>query len=88
MSSLDTEELLDELPTGLRTQVTMYMHKQTLNKICFFWHKDPAFLSEIVSIIKKMTIPEGELVYKINDPTDEGWCYIYIYIYSFSLFYC
>ena len=82
LSGIDSEELLAELPTALRTQVMMYLHKNTLRNICFFWDKDPAFLGDVTSFIKKLRIGEGELIYKSGDPA-EASIYIYIYIYIY-----
>ena len=85
LSSMDTEELLSELPIALRTQVIMYLHKKTLSNIVFFWNKDPAFLTDVTSFIKKMKIGDGELIYKNGDPA-EASNYIYIYIYYLVYF--
>ena len=65
----------------------MYLHKKALNNICFFWNKDPAFLTDVTSYINKIRIGDGELVYKAGDPAEaSNYTNIYIYIYYLVYF--
>ena len=80
------ESLLEELPSGLRSQlITLIYQQNNLGVIAFFDGKNPEFLHAILPLLKRITLEKDEVIYRDGDWADESNIYIYIYIYSVFL---
>ena len=67
------ESLLDELPSGLRSQlVTLIYQQNNLGVIAFFDGKNPEFLHEILPLLKRITMQKDEIIYRNGDWADES----------------
>ena len=84
-SSVDQENLLEELPAAMRAEVITLTHRKTLDKIAFFKGKNPNFLLDILPTLKRLSLSKGEVIFSEGDWADESTLYIYIYIVYFLL---
>ena len=51
-SNYDVDELLDELGSGLRADVLLYMDRHLISKIPFLQNKVPQFVADIISMFQ------------------------------------
>ena len=84
-SSIDQENLLEELPAAMRAEVITLTHRKTLEKIKFFKGKNPNFLLEILPVLRRISMCKGEVLFSEGDWADESKCFIYYYLVYFLL---
>lgn len=65
------EDILKELPTTLRTEVSLHMHHKIVEKIYFFQDKDPGFISAVIPKLRNLRLETGEIVYKEHEYPEE-----------------
>ena len=65
------EDILKELPTTLRTEVSLQMHHKIVEKIYFFQDKDPGFISAVIPKLRNLRLEAGEIVYKEHEYPEE-----------------
>jgi CRP-like cAMP-binding protein len=65
------EDILKELPTTLRTEVSLHMHHKIVEKIYFFQDKDPGFISAVIPKLRNLRLEAGETVYKEHEYPEE-----------------
>lgn len=68
----DPEVFIKELPSTLRTEVSIHMHKEVVKNIHFFRGKDPSFISFVVPRLKNLHLNFREIVYREDDHAEEG----------------
>ena len=61
--------LLKEMPSGMRTEVILFIHRNTIDNIPFFNKKDRDCVAEIVQVLQPMEIIAGEYIYKKGTTT-------------------
>lgn len=62
---------MNELPSSLRTEVSLHMHHKIVEKIYFFQDKDPGFISYMVPKLRTVSLQPGEFLYKEYEFPDE-----------------
>lgn len=68
----DPEVFIKELPSSLRTEVSIHMHKEVVKNIHFFRGKDPSFISYVVPRLKNLHLNFREIVYREEDHAEES----------------
>lgn len=71
VSSFSRESLIKELPTTLKKEVHIHMHKKIVGKILFFQDKDEQFIARFVAKMKNMELEAGECIYYFGDYAEE-----------------
>lgn len=82
LSLYNETHIISELPSGIRSEVSLYLHKTIIEKIKFFHNKDPSFLALTVPKLKHMSCAEHEYLYHIDDDAYESIFYIVFFIKS------
>ena len=70
-SNYDVDELLDELGSGLRADVLLYMDRQLISKVPFLQNKVPQFVADIISMFQPMVFQENDYICKEGTQADE-----------------
>jgi len=70
-SNYNVDELLDELGSGLRADVLLYMDRHLISKIPFLQDKVPQFVADIISMFQPMVFQEGNFICKEGTQADE-----------------
>ncbi|OMJ85032.1 hypothetical protein SteCoe_13754 [Stentor coeruleus] len=70
-SWFDKDALLKELPSSLRREISIHMHKKIVDQISFFQDKDPQFISYVVPKLKNVHMQAGEILCKEGDYAEE-----------------
>ncbi|EJK70459.1 hypothetical protein THAOC_08182 [Thalassiosira oceanica] len=70
-SNYNVDELLDELGSGLRADVLLYMDRHLISKIPFLKDKVPQFVADVISMFQPMVFQEGDFICKENSQADE-----------------
>jgi len=70
-SNYDVDELLDELGSGLRADVLLYMDRHLISKIPFLQNKVPQFVADVISMFQPMVFQEGDFICKEGTQADE-----------------
>ena len=70
-SNYDVEELLDELGSGLRADVLLYMDRHLISKIPFLQNKVPQFVADCCGFFQPMVFQEGDFMCKEGTQADE-----------------
>lgn len=70
-SWFDQDSLMNELPSSLRTEVSLHMHHKIVEKIYFFQDKDPGFISYMVPKLRTICLQAGDYLYKEHEYPDE-----------------
>jgi len=70
-SNYDVDELLDELGSGLRADVLLYMDRHLISKIPFLQNKVPQFVADIISMFQPMVFQESDFICKEGTQADE-----------------
>jgi hypothetical protein len=70
-ANYDVDELLDEMGSGLRSEVLLYMDRHLISKIPFFEGKVPQFVADTISAFQPMVFQEGDYICKEGTQADE-----------------
>eukprot|EP00804_Cyclotella_cryptica_P024772 CCRYP_001743-RA/>CCRYP_001743-RA protein AED:0.39 eAED:0.37 QI:0/0.5/0/1/1/1/5/0/703 len=70
-TNYDVDELLDELGSGLRADVLLYMDRHLISKIPFLQNKVPQFVADMISMFQPMVFHEGDYICKEGTQADE-----------------
>ncbi|OMJ94420.1 hypothetical protein SteCoe_2474 [Stentor coeruleus] len=70
-SWFDQDSLMNELPSSLRTEVSLHMHHKIVEKVYFFQDKDPGFISYMVPKLRTICLQAGDYLYKEHEYPDE-----------------
>ncbi|KAL7551021.1 hypothetical protein ACHAWF_014220 [Thalassiosira exigua] len=70
-NNYDADELLDELGSGLRADVLLYMDRHLISKIPFLQNKVPQFVADAISMFQPMVFQEGDFICKEGTQADE-----------------
>ena len=85
-SNYDVDELLDELGSGLRADVLLYMDRHLISKIPFLQNKVPQFVADIISMFQPMVFQESDFICKEGTQADEmfflvkGKCFMFHFL--------
>jgi hypothetical protein len=63
---------LNELPAGLRIELSYLMHRYLVDEIEFFKGKPERFVAMIGPLLKPVRIPRGEFVFTEGEYADES----------------
>jgi len=61
-----------QLPAALKAEVLTHTHALLLQKIVFFKEKDPNLNWLLLPLLKEMTLPPKEILYRFGEPADES----------------
>lgn len=64
-------ELLDEMGSGLRSEVLLFLDRHLISKIPFFQGKVPQFVADTISMFQPMVFQEGDYICKEGTQADE-----------------
>lgn len=70
-TNYDVDELIDELGSGLRADVLLYMDRHLIDKIPFLQNKVPQFVADTMSMFQPMVFQEGDFICKEGTQADE-----------------
>jgi len=70
-SNYDVDELLDELGSGLRADVLLYMDRSLISAIPFLQNKVPQFVADCISMFQPMVFQADDYICKENTQADE-----------------
>ena len=70
-SNYDVDELLDELGSGLRADVLLYMDRNLISAIPFLQNKVPQFVADCISMFQPMVFQADDYICKENTQADE-----------------
>ena len=70
-SNYNVDELLDELGSGLRADVLLYMDRNLISAIPFLQNKVPQFVADCISMFQPMVFQESDYICKENTQADE-----------------
>ena len=70
-NNYNVDELLDELGSGLRADVLLYMDRHLISKIPFLKDKVPQFVADVISMFQPMVFQQGDVICKENSSADE-----------------
>ncbi|CAG9329138.1 unnamed protein product [Blepharisma stoltei] len=70
-TKLDLDEILEDLPLNLRTQLLLVIYQQMLENNAFFEHKPSYFVAYVAPLLKPQRVEEGEIIYKKGDFASE-----------------
>ena len=62
-SNFDVDELLDELGSGLRADVLLYMDRDLIARIPFLQNKVPQFVADAISMLQPMVFQDGKFIH-------------------------
>ena len=65
-SNFDVDELLDELGSGLRADVLLYMDRDLIARIPFLQNKVPQFVADAISMLQPMVFQDGKFIHNAN----------------------
>lgn len=68
---IDELNIIRELPSALRSEITLYLYKVSIKKIYFFNCRDPSFLSAIVPKLRSMKRYKFDILYQEGEVADE-----------------
>lgn len=70
-SNYNVDELLDEMGSGLRADVLLYMDRNLISAIPFLQNKVPQFVADCISMFQPLVYQEGDYICKENTQADE-----------------
>jgi len=82
-SQYDADALLDELSSGLRADVLLFVERELIEKIPFFKDKIPQFVADCITMFQPAVFQEGDFIVKEGSAADEmyflvkGRCAVY-----------
>lgn len=62
--ALSEHELLSNLPSSLKTEISLHIHRQLIEHVPFFNNTDKDFISEIISQLQPRVFLPGDLILK------------------------
>lgn len=74
-SNIQTSNFLNNLPTSLRTEISLYLHRDMLHKVKLFELGDPAFMMAIIRYLTPTLYMAGDFIMREDEYADE-WCFI------------
>lgn len=80
LSLYNETNIISELPSTLRSEVSLYLHKALIEKIKFFHERNASFLSFVVPKLKHMSCGANEYLYHIDDEAFESIEYLVFFI--------
>lgn len=72
LSLYNETNIISELPSTLRSEVSLYLHKALIEKIKFFHERNSSFLSFTVPKLKHMSCNQNEYLFHIDDEALES----------------
>lgn len=60
--------ILDSLPWGLRTEVSLYMKRDVIERVPMFREAGEELIRELATSIRPIVVTPGEFVFRIGDP--------------------
>ena len=63
----DEKSMLIDIPSGIRTEISLYIHRDILSRVPLFQEADPYFLREIASLLHPIVFAPGEDVTVLGD---------------------
>jgi CRP-like cAMP-binding protein len=70
-TNYDVNELLDEMGSGLRSEVLLFLDRHLISKIPFFQGKVPQFVADTISMFQPMVFQENDYICKEGTQADE-----------------
>ena len=67
----DLDELLNDLPVHLRTQLLIIIYQKLLENNVFFENKPPYFVAWVAPLLKPLRVDKGEYIYKAGELATE-----------------
>jgi CRP-like cAMP-binding protein len=67
----DLDELLNDLPVYLRTQLLIIIYQKMLENNVFFENKPPYFVAWVAPLLKPLRVDKGEYIYKAGELATE-----------------
>lgn len=67
----DLDELLNDLPVHLRTQLLIIIYQKMLENNVFFENKPPYFVAWVAPLLKPLRVDKGEYIYKAGELATE-----------------
>ena len=64
------EGILTNLPTSLRTEISLHLHKQLIEQVPFFKNTDKEFIREIISELQPQVFLPGDFIFKKGEDGD------------------
>ncbi|KAL7502499.1 hypothetical protein ACHAXN_000448, partial [Cyclotella atomus] len=61
-TNYDVNELLDEMGSGLRSEVLLFLDRHLISKIPFFQGKVPQFVADTISMLQPMVFQENDYI--------------------------
>ncbi len=65
------EDLLEDLPRKMQSQLLLYVNKSIIEKVPFFRGASEDLLSAMMSRLESRVLLPGEVIFKIDDPGEE-----------------
>ena len=72
LSLYNETQLISELPSNLRSEVSLYLHRAIIEKVNFFQKRDPNFLTFAVPKLKNISCSQQEYLYRIDEEAYES----------------
>lgn len=63
----DETYMLDMLPWGLRSEVSMFLRKEVIERVPFFRDSSDSFLREVADSLRPIVVTPGEFVFRFGD---------------------
>lgn len=67
-AAFSTSVVLDNLPSGIRSEIMLYLKRDVLSRVPFFKEASETFLREIATVMEPVVVTPGEFVFHIGDP--------------------
>jgi len=65
--SYDETSMLNMLPWGLRSEVSMYLRREVIESVPFFREASESFLREVADSLRPIVVTPGEFVFRFGD---------------------
>lgn len=63
----DETFMLDMLPWGLRSEVSMYLRREVIERVPFFREASESFIREVADSLRPIVVTPGEFVFRFGD---------------------
>lgn len=67
-SARDEHEVLDQLPAGLRTEVSLFLKRDVIERVPLFEGASESLIRELANSIRPIVVTPGEYVFHAGDP--------------------
>ena len=67
-AAFDEMNILDLLPNGIRTEVSLHLKRDVIQRVPFFREATESFIREIASEMRALVVTPGEFVFHSGDP--------------------